>query len=111
MKLLNKRGEMMEVLHYEVITLGLSMSEFIVGIVLSLISGICFYKGNSKSLGVLVPTILILFLTSGYLLTQEQYEYQKVKVSDWNTVHEQGWEVIKQEGEIVELKRKLEENE
>jgi len=99
----------MQVLHYEVVNLGMDNISLTVVIVLSVLVGVCFYLGNRKVASVIIPLILIVIALMSKYLVNEQYEYQKVIVEDWNVVHSEGWEVDSQEGEITVLKRKLEE--
>lgn len=71
--------------------------------------GSYIFREYSKILNVIISLLVILIWIGVYYSFQnEVYEYKKVIVEDWNVVHSEGWEVVRQEGEIIELKRKLE---
>lgn len=103
----------MEILHYEVVDMSHSiLSVVVASIFIIILLSFLYIVSGSALLSILMFIISLGFIIFGYVNhLDEQYEYQKVKVSDWNIVHNEGWEVIKREGEIIELKRKLEEEE
>ena len=102
----------MEILHYEVVNNHTSaLILYIVYSILSIGLGIVIYRNNKDwKFGLIVSLFFVGMMTFAYTAEDKsQYEYQKVKVSDWNIVHNERWEVVNQEGDIVELKRKIEE--
>lgn len=103
----------MEILEYQLISNHQTiLILYIFYSLLSLLLGFYCYRSFNKDwkFGLFVSFSLVGLMTWAYISEDKStYEYQKVIVEDWNEVYEQGWEVIKHEGEIVELKRKLEE--
>ena len=85
-------------------------------IVLILGVAIFFVSGNFDAEESLLKVALIMMIigfigivTSVIIApTTKPYTEVKATVSDWNVVHDEGWEVVEQEGEIVTL-RKYEE--
>lgn len=104
----------MEILEYQVISNhGTVLIFYVIYSLLSLVLGYVVYRSFNKDwkFGTFVSIVFVGMMTWAYISEDKsEYEYQKVIVDDWNVVHNEGWEVIKQDGEIVELKRKLEDN-
>ena len=103
----------MEVLEYQLINNHTSvLILYVFYTLLSIILGYIVYRSfdNDWKFGLFVSVLFVGMMTFAYSIEDKAtYEYQKVKVSDWNIVHNERWEVVNQEGEIVELKRKLAE--
>lgn len=66
----------------------------------------------SREWGYFVTSLLVfLIIGIGICITEKPQEKVKVIVSDWNVVHSEEWEILKKKGEIVTLKRSIEEDE
>lgn len=64
-------------------------------------------KFSFASIGFLIVGVMISLANILSFMNPIKYEQQKVIVSDWNIVYEQGWEVVSRDGKIVVLKRKI----
>ncbi len=99
----------MEILNTEIVNNSIPMLITWIGLIL--INMMLFFtniKEHKKLATVNMLIVIVFTLFSAYeIISPKKYEKVQVKVNDWNEVMESEYEFVKQEGEIVTLKKQL----